>query len=53
VAEVYENVLMSFKNRVTIVHYLPLFVPRRVRQLFETEPVLPSGMISGPQAGGS
>lgn len=39
VAEVYENVLMSFKNHVTIVHYLPIFVPRRVRKLFETGPV--------------
>jgi hypothetical protein len=52
VAEVYENVLMSFKNRVTIIHYLPIFVPRRVRQLFETGPVLQAGMISGPQSGG-
>jgi hypothetical protein len=51
VKEVYETVLMSFKNRVTIIHYLPIFVPRRVKQIFVTGPLSHSGLISGPPPG--
>jgi hypothetical protein len=52
VTEVYENVFMTFKNRVTINHYLPIFVAKRVRQLFVTGLVAQSGFISGPLSGG-
>jgi hypothetical protein len=51
VTEVYESVLMSFKNRVTIIHYLPIFVPRRVKQIFVTGLFSHSGLISGPPPG--
>jgi hypothetical protein len=51
VKEVYESVLMSFKNRVTIIHYLPIFVPRRVKQIFVTGLFSQSGWISGPPPG--
>ncbi|HTZ40535.1 MAG TPA: hypothetical protein VMB77_10270 [Syntrophales bacterium] len=51
VAEVYESVLMSFKNRVTIIHYLPIFVPRRVRQIFVTGLISHTGLFSGPPPG--
>jgi hypothetical protein len=51
VTEVYESVLMNFKNRVTIIHYLPIFVPRRVKQIFVTGLVSQSGLISGPPPG--
>jgi hypothetical protein len=47
VAEVYETVLMSFKNRVTIIHYLPIFVPRRVRELLVTGLIAQSGIFTG------
>jgi hypothetical protein len=53
VTEVYESVLMSFKNRVTIVHYLPIFVPRRVKQIFVTGLITQSGFLSGPQPDGT
>jgi hypothetical protein len=51
VTEVYENVLMSFKNRVTIIHYLPIFVAKRVRHIFVTGLVSHSGLFSGPPPG--
>ena len=40
VTDVYESLLMSYKNRVTIIHYLPIFITRKVKQ------VLLAGLIA-------
>jgi len=52
VTKVYDNVFMNFKKRATIIRYLPIFVMKRVRQLFVTGRVSQSGLISGLLSGG-
>jgi hypothetical protein len=52
VTKLYESVLITLKKRVTLNHYLPIFITKRVRQLFITGLVAQSGLISAPLSGG-